>query len=88
MASPEVTRLRRLCFFLRVSIALIGARGWEVADRWAALGAAGILPYNAWRQFRLALELGDIAPDPGMEARIRNIAVHVPGVLGLDKCLV
>ena len=50
---------------------LIGARGWEAADRLAALCAACIILYNAWRQIRPAiLELGDIAPEAGMEARI------------------
>jgi cation diffusion facilitator family transporter len=75
--------------FAGVSIALIGGEGWEAADRWAALGAACVILYNAWRQIRPAvLELGDIAPDPGTEAQIRRIASHVPGVLGLDKCFV
>ena len=41
------------------------------------------------RQLRPAiLELGDIAPDPSTEAKIRTIARDVPGVLGLDKCFV
>lgn len=75
--------------FAGVSIALIGGRGWEAADRWAALGAACVIFYNAWRQLRPAiLELGDIAPDPSIEARIRRIAGDVPGVIGLDKCFV
>ena len=70
-------------------MAVIGGKVWEAADRWAALGAACIILYNAWRQIRPAiLELGDVAPDPGTEARIRSIAAHVPGVLGLDKCFV
>ena len=43
----------------------------EAADRRAALGATCIILYNAWRQIRPAiLELGDIAPEAGMEARI------------------
>lgn len=53
------------------------------------LGAACVILYNAWKQLRPAiLELGDIAPDPSIEARIRNIAGQVPGVIGLDKCFV
>lgn len=45
--------------------------------------------YNAWKQIRPAiLELGDAAPDPSVEARIRTIAARVPGVIGLDKCFV
>src|ERR1017187_4465173 len=34
------------------------------------------------------LELGDIAPDPDIAARVREIAGRMPGVLGLDKCFV
>ena len=75
--------------FAGISTALVGGRGWEAADRWAALGAAFVILYNAWRQLRPAiLELGDVAPDPTIEARIRTIAGRMPGVVGLDKCFV
>jgi len=72
-----------------VSIALVGGERWAAADRWAALGAALMILYNAWRQLRPAiLELGDVAPDPTLETRVREIARHVSGVVGLDKCFV
>ena len=75
--------------FVGISIALLGGPGWEAADGWAALCAALVILYNAWKQLRPAvLELADIAPDVSMEARVRMIAVRVPGVLGLDKCYV
>jgi cation diffusion facilitator family transporter len=75
--------------FAGVSIALLGGKGWEAADRWAALGAACVILYNAWRQLRPAIfELGDVAPDPNIEARVRDIARRVPRVIGLDKCFV
>ena len=75
--------------FAGVSIALLGGKGWEAADRWAALGAACVILYNAWRQLRPAIfELGDVAPDPNIEARVREIARRVPRVIGLDKCFV
>jgi cation diffusion facilitator family transporter len=75
--------------FIGVSIALLGGKGWEAADRWAALGAAFVILYNAWRQVRPAiLELGDVAPDPSVETRVRQVAEGVPGVVGLDKCFV
>jgi len=75
--------------FVGISIALLGGPGWEAADGWAALCAALVILYNAWKQLRPAvLELADIAPDVSMEARFRMIAVRVPGVLGLDKCYV
>lgn len=75
--------------FVGVSIAILGGPGWEAADGWAALCAALIILYNAWRQLRPAvLELGDIAPDRGLEAQVREIAGQVSGVIDLDKCLV
>jgi cation diffusion facilitator family transporter len=74
--------------FVGISIALIGGPGWEAADGWAAVGAALVILYNAWKQLRPAiLELSDVAPHPDIEAQIRAIAGSVPGILGLDKCL-
>jgi cation diffusion facilitator family transporter len=75
--------------FLGISIAILGGPGWETADGWAALCAALVILYNAWEQLRPAvLELGDIAPDATLEARVREIAGQVSGVVGLDKCFV
>jgi cation diffusion facilitator family transporter len=75
--------------FVGISIALLGGPGWEAADGWAALGAALVILYNAWKQLRPAvLELADIAPDASLEAQVRTIAAGVPGILGLDKCFV
>lgn len=72
-----------------ISIALLGGPGWEAADGWAAIAAALIVLYNAWKQLRPAvLELADIAPHPTLEAEVRAVAARVPGVIGLDKCLV
>jgi cation diffusion facilitator family transporter len=75
--------------FIGISIALLGGPGWQAADGWAAVCAALVILYNAWRQLRPALlELFDTAPDPNIEARVRAIAGRVPGILGLDKCFV
>ena len=74
--------------FFGISIALLGGPRWEMADAWAALGAAVVILYNAWNQLRPAvLELADIAPDPEIRTRVREVAARVPGDLGLDKCL-
>jgi cation diffusion facilitator family transporter len=75
--------------FVGISIALLGGPGFEAADGWAALCAALVILYNAWKQLRPAvLELADITPDVSMEAQVRAIAGRVPGVLGSDKCYV
>lgn len=75
--------------FAGISIALLGGKGWEVADRWAALGAAFLILYSASKELRPAIfELGDRTPDPTIEEQVRTIAKRVPGVFGLEKCLV
>lgn len=75
--------------FVGISIAILGGPGWEAADGWAAICAALVILYNAWKQLRPAvLELTDRAPDPSLESRVREIAMRVPSVIGLDKCFV
>jgi cation diffusion facilitator family transporter len=57
------------------------------ADDWAALCAASIIIFNAWRQLRRPMaELLDATPSPKIEAKIRAIASKVDGVIGLEKC--
>jgi cation diffusion facilitator family transporter len=75
--------------FVGISIALLGGPEWEAADGWAAICAALVILYNAVKQLRPAvLELTDRASDPSLESRVRKIAMHVPSVIGLDKCFV
>lgn len=76
-----------LAAFVGISIALIGGPGYESADDFAALIAAGVIALNAALLMKPALlELIDTAPDPAIAARIREIACDVPGVLGTHKC--
>jgi len=75
--------------FVGISIALLGGPAYHAADGWAAVCAALLILYNAWKQMRPALlELADIAPDTSTEAQVRALAAGVPGILGLDKCFV
>jgi cation diffusion facilitator family transporter len=75
--------------FVGISIALIGGKGYESADDFAALIAAGIIAFNAVHLLRPALaELLDAAPPKEFEEEVRNAASKVSGVLGLDKCIV
>lgn len=81
--------LTSLAAFLGITVALVGGPGWEPADDWAALVAAGIIAANALRLLRPALhELSDGSPDPALEARIRSTAAAVEGVRALEKCRV
>jgi cation diffusion facilitator family transporter len=73
--------------FAGISIALVGGPGFEPADDWAALAAAGIIAFNAFRLIRPALyELSDAAPAAGIEAQVRRVAGGVEGVTSLDRC--
>ena len=73
--------------FVGISIALLTKNA--VADDWAALCAAPVILFNAWRQLRPPMaELIDTAPPPEIEQHIREAAASVAGVIGLDKCFV
>lgn len=75
--------------FIGISVALLGGPGYESADDWGALVAAVIIAFNGVRMLRPTLEeLTDAAPDPALEAALRETASHVEGVRGLDKCYV
>jgi len=75
--------------FIGISAALIGGRGWESADDWAALFACGVIAANGVRLLRPALsEIMDTAPRGEIVDRVRNAACAVPGVIEVEKCFV
>lgn len=75
--------------FIGISIALIGGKGFESADDWAALAASCLIIYSAQRILRRALaEIMDTAPSQEIVKRVRNIAGGVKGVNNVEKCYV
>jgi cation diffusion facilitator family transporter len=75
-----------LAAFIGISIAWLGGPGWEAADDWAALFAAGIIFYNSGHMLRPALDdLMDRAPGPDVTEPVRRAARSVPGVLAIEK---
>jgi cation diffusion facilitator family transporter len=75
--------------FIGISIALIGGKGYEGADDWAALVASGLILYNAVGIIRPALaEIMDAAPSGEIVSEVKQIANSVPKVRGIDKCYV
>lgn len=75
--------------FIGISIALIGGEGYESADDFAALFASVIIIFNAYRIFKPALyELLDTAPPAKTIQKVRDVAVKVENVMGIDKCFV
>jgi len=72
-----------------ISVALLGGKGYESADEVAAIVAAAIIAWNAWRLLRPAVnELMDRTPDRELRENIRHIAESVEGVDRVEKCLV
>jgi cation diffusion facilitator family transporter len=75
--------------FIGISIALVGGKGHENADNWAALVAACVIAFNGWRQLRPAFnELMDRSPDREIIERIEEVAATLPGVERVEKCFV
>ncbi|HEU4587010.1 MAG TPA: cation diffusion facilitator family transporter [Gemmatimonadales bacterium] len=72
--------------FVGISIALIGGHGWESADDWAALLAAGIIVYNGIGVLRPAVhDLMDRAPGEELLSRVSAAATGVGGVCAIEK---
>ena len=73
--------------FLGISISLLGGKGYEAADNWAAVAAAAVIAWNGWRLLLPTVnELMDRAPDRELIEQIRAIAKSIPGVDEIDKC--
>ena len=81
--------LTSIAAFIGISIALIGGKGYEVADDWAALFASGFILYNSYLIFRPALgEIMDENLYDDVEAEIRKISKKVEGIVDTEKCLI
>lgn len=75
-----------LAAFIGISIALIGGRGWEAADDWAALVAAILVAVNGVRTLRPAISgLMDEAPDTAIKVRALEAACSVVGVRRVEN---
>ncbi len=79
--------LTSVAAFIGISIALIGGKGYENADNWAALVASGIIIFNGVHLLKNAVaEIMDQAPRPEIEESLRAIAGQVPRVVAIEKC--
>jgi len=75
--------------FVGITIALVGGKGYETADDWAALVACGIISWNGVRMLRSAMdEIMDAAVSPMIVNEVRAIAGNVPDVVAIEKCRV
>jgi cation diffusion facilitator family transporter len=72
--------------FVGISVALWGGSGWEAADDWAALAAAGVIAFNGVRLLRPAVgDLMDKMPEDPEVDRIARAAEAVEGVRAIEK---
>jgi cation diffusion facilitator family transporter len=72
--------------FVGISIALIGGPGWESADDWAALAAAGVIAVNAITLLRPAVhDLMDRSPGGELLERIGRAALGTSDVRAIEK---
>jgi cation diffusion facilitator family transporter len=75
-----------LAAFIGISIALLGGKGWEGADAWAALVAAGLVAVNGVRTLRPAISgLMDEAPDSTVKELAMVAACSVDGVRNVEN---
>ena len=75
-----------LAAFIGISIALIGGKGWEAADDWAALVASIVVAINGVRTLRPAIAgLMDEAPDRTVKERALDAASSVAGVRSVEN---
>lgn len=75
--------------FVGISIALILGKGYESADDWAALFAAGFILYNSYKIFRPALgEIMDEHLYDELIGVIRKVSLQVDGIVYTEKCFI
>ena len=75
--------------FIGISIAVVGGKGWESADDWAALFASVIIAYNGVNMLRPTLhDLMDRAPGPDILEPVQRAARSVQGVRDIEKLAV
>lgn len=75
--------------FIGITIALVMGDGFESADDWAALFAAGFILYNCYRIFRPAFgEIMDENMHTEFINKIKEKSVEVKGVIAIEKCFV
>ena len=75
--------------FIGISIALILGKGYESADDWAALFAAGFILFNSYLIFRPALgEIMDEHVYDDLIESIREVSHQVDGIIDTEKCFI
>lgn len=75
--------------FIGITFALIMGKGYESADDWAALFAAGFILYNCYLIFRPALgEVMDEHTHDDVATKIKELSKNTQGVIDTEKCFI
>jgi cation diffusion facilitator family transporter len=70
-----------------IVIALVGGKGYESADSWAAIIAAFVIAWNGLNLLRpVVQELMEAAPPPEFLGQVEAVAARVAGVKKVEKC--
>ena len=81
--------LTSLAAGIGITIALVGGKGYESADDWAALAACSIILFNGLRFARFSIhELMDTVPKTTAAVAIEEAAAGVQGAKRVEKVLV
>lgn len=81
--------LTSIAAFIGISVALFLGKGYEAADDWAALFAAGFILYNSYLIFRPALgEIMDEHLYDDLVDEIREVSHQVEGIIDTEKCFI
>ena len=73
--------------FIGIAIGIIGEKGYEVSDDYAALFASFIIIINAYKILRPAIgELLDEDLDPSLCERVKELASQIDQVIKVEKC--
>jgi divalent metal cation (Fe/Co/Zn/Cd) transporter len=69
--------------------ALIGGKGWEMADDWGTLAACSVIVANAFLIVKTSIyDVTDRAASPQLRESICTAAANQAGVRRIEKCLV
>lgn len=79
--------LSAVAAFVAVSFTLLAPDQFQAADHWGGFAVGLIVVFTGLRVTRdTAMQLMDTMPDLSTIAKIRRVALTVPGVRGVEKC--
>lgn len=85
----RVDAITSLAAFVGIGIAILFGKEYAAADEWAAIVAACVIIFNAYKLFRPTYkEIMDEQTYPELERRIREHTLQVDGIIGTEKCYI